>query len=187
MRIAIIGAGAMGSVYAGLLAAAGNEVWVVDQWAEHVEAIRERGLRVQGASGDRLVRVHATTDAHEVGEAELVVIATKATDVEAAAVAARPLVGAGTLPSCPYRTGLGAPTGWRRSWARIPSRSASSAASARRSSAPATPTTTGRARPAGRAARTGDAAHRAHRRDLARGRLRGAAPSTTWTGSSGRS
>ena len=56
MKIAIIGAGAMGSVYAGLLADAGNDVWAIDLWEEHLEAIRSRGLRVEGASGDRVVR-----------------------------------------------------------------------------------------------------------------------------------
>ena len=35
MKIAIIGTGAMGSVYAGLLADAGNEVWAIDIWTEH--------------------------------------------------------------------------------------------------------------------------------------------------------
>ena len=36
VRIAIVGAGAMGSVYAGLLGDAGNEVWAIDPWEEHV-------------------------------------------------------------------------------------------------------------------------------------------------------
>ncbi|KDC26180.1 ketopantoate reductase PanE/ApbA domain protein, partial [Bordetella bronchiseptica F4563] len=36
MKIAIMGCGAMGSVYAGLLAANGHEVIAVDRWAEHV-------------------------------------------------------------------------------------------------------------------------------------------------------
>ena len=45
MKIAVIGAGAMGSVYAGLLASAGHEVWACDTWREHVEAIRKNGLR----------------------------------------------------------------------------------------------------------------------------------------------
>lgn len=106
MRIAVIGTGAMGSVYAGLLAAAGHEVWAVDSWREHIEAIRARGLRVEGASGDRIARVQATTDAAEVGEAELIVIATKAMDVEAAARSARPLMGPATLV-LPIQNGLG--------------------------------------------------------------------------------
>ena len=77
MKIAIVGAGAMGSVYAGLLGDAGNEVWAVDVWAEHVDAIRARGLVVDGASGNRTVRIRAT-DSAEVGVCDLVVIATKA-------------------------------------------------------------------------------------------------------------
>ena len=67
MRIAIIGTGAMGSVYAGLLADAGLEVWAVDAWAQHVEAIRRDGLRVSGASGDRVARPRATTEARDAG------------------------------------------------------------------------------------------------------------------------
>jgi 2-dehydropantoate 2-reductase len=108
VKIAVVGAGAMGSVYAGLLGSAGHEVWAVDRWAEHIDAIRERGLRIQGASGDRVVRIHATTDAAEAGEAELVIIATKATDVAAAAEEARPLVGASTLVLS-IQNGLGGP------------------------------------------------------------------------------
>ncbi|HEY7380230.1 MAG TPA: 2-dehydropantoate 2-reductase [Gaiella sp.] len=97
MRIAIVGTGSMGSVYAGLLGAAGNEVWAVDTWEEHVAAIRERGLRVEGASGDRIVRVAATTRPEEIGAVDLVVLATKATHVRDAAVAARTLLGPDTL------------------------------------------------------------------------------------------
>jgi 2-dehydropantoate 2-reductase len=108
VKIAVVGTGAMGSVYAGLLAGAGNEVWAVDRWREHIDAIRERGLRVAGASGDRVVRLHATTDPAEVGRAELVVVATKAMDVEAAAESARALVGPETLVLS-IQNGLGGP------------------------------------------------------------------------------
>jgi 2-dehydropantoate 2-reductase len=108
VKIAVVGAGAMGSVYAGLLGSAGNEVWAVDTWDEHVDAIREHGLRVEGASGDRVVPIHATTDAAEVGKADLVIVATKAVDVETAAEAARPLVGPDTLVLS-IQNGLGGP------------------------------------------------------------------------------
>jgi len=77
MKIAIIGVGAMGSVYAALLASACHEVWAIDQWKEHIDAIREKGLRVEGASGDRTVRIEATTDPADVRDADLVIIATK--------------------------------------------------------------------------------------------------------------
>jgi 2-dehydropantoate 2-reductase len=92
MRIAIIGTGAMGSVYAGLLADAGLAVWAIDSWAEHVEAMKRDGLRVSGASGDRVVRLDASTDARDAAPADLVIIATKASGVEAAAKAAREIL-----------------------------------------------------------------------------------------------
>lgn len=89
MRIVIIGTGAMGSVYAGLLGDAGLDIVAVDSWASHIDAIRRDGLRVSGASGERVARITATTDAREAGPADLVIIATKADGVEAAAHAAR--------------------------------------------------------------------------------------------------
>ncbi|MGE8941052.1 ketopantoate reductase family protein [Leptospira interrogans] len=88
MKIAIIGVGAMGSVYAALLASSGHDVWAVDTWGEHVDTIREKGLRVEGASGDRTVRLSATTNAADVRDADLVIIATKDDGVAAAAKAA---------------------------------------------------------------------------------------------------
>ncbi|MGB3718583.1 MAG: 2-dehydropantoate 2-reductase [Proteobacteria bacterium] len=88
MKIAIIGVGAMGSVYAALLASGGHEVWAVDVWKEHIDAIREKGLRVEGASGDRTVRINATTNPDDVRDADLVIIATKHDGVVDAAQAA---------------------------------------------------------------------------------------------------
>jgi 2-dehydropantoate 2-reductase len=106
VKVAVVGAGAMGSVYAGILGDAGNEVWAVDVWAEHVEAMRTRGLTVEGASGNRTVRVHATSDPGEAGVCDLVVIATKALQVESAAASAKPLVGPDTVV-LPIQNGLG--------------------------------------------------------------------------------
>ncbi len=89
MKIAIIGVGAMGSVYAALLADQGkHDVWAIDTWKDHVDAIREKGLRVEGASGDRTVRMNATTNAADVKDADLVIVATKYDGVGAAAKAA---------------------------------------------------------------------------------------------------
>ncbi len=106
MKIAVIGAGAMGSVYAGLLADAGNDVWAVDVWPQHVEAIQRDGLRIEGASGDRTVSLKATSDAGEVGVCDLVIIATKARHVADAAAAAKVLLGPDT-PVLTIQNGLG--------------------------------------------------------------------------------
>jgi 2-dehydropantoate 2-reductase len=108
MKIAVVGTGAMGSVYAGLFASAGHEVWAIDRWREHVDAMREKGLRVEGASGDRTVRVHATADAGEAGPCDLVVLATKAMHVADAARSIPPLLKADT-PVLSIQNGLGGP------------------------------------------------------------------------------
>ena len=88
LKIAIIGVGAMGSVYAALLASAGHDVWAIDVWQEHIAAIREKGLRLEGASGDRTVRIHATADPSDVRDMDLAIIATKADGVVGGAQAA---------------------------------------------------------------------------------------------------
>jgi 2-dehydropantoate 2-reductase len=106
VKIAVVGAGAMGSVYAGILGDAGHEVWALDVWAEHVAAINRDGLTIEGASGKRTVRIGATTDPAEIGVCDLVVIATKARDVETAAEHARPLLGPETIV-LPIQNGLG--------------------------------------------------------------------------------
>ena len=108
MKIAIVGTGAMGSVYAALLGAAGHEIWAIDAWQAHVEAMRANGLRLEGASGDRTVRLHATTDAKEVGPCDLVIIATKVMHVAQAAEAAKALLGKDTLVLS-IQNGLGGP------------------------------------------------------------------------------
>jgi 2-dehydropantoate 2-reductase len=108
VKIAIVGCGAMGSVYAGLFAAAGHEVWAIDAWPEHVEAMRARGLRLEGASGDRTVKVNATTEARGAGPCDLVVIATKAAQVEAASRSAKGLLGSETIVLS-IQNGLGGP------------------------------------------------------------------------------
>ena len=51
MRIAILGSGAMGCLYGGLLAEAGFPVTLIDVWKEHIETINRQGLRIEGAGG----------------------------------------------------------------------------------------------------------------------------------------
>ena len=108
MKIAVIGVGAMGSVYAGLLADAGNEVWAIDIREDHLDAIREQGLRIEGASGDRVVKqLKVSTRAGDAGLCDLVIIATKASGVESAARCIPPLLRDDTL-ILTIQNGLGA-------------------------------------------------------------------------------
>lgn len=93
MRIAIMGSGGIGGYYGGRLAAAGEDVTFIAR-GENLAALRSGGLRVESKLGDiALERVNATDDPAAVGPVELVVVATKAYDLEGAAQAMRPLVG----------------------------------------------------------------------------------------------
>src|ERR1700691_6792728 len=78
VRVAIIGCGAIGSLYAAHLARVpGVEVWAVDPWAEHVAAMESRGLRVTGLA-DFVAKVHARTDARDLPDCDFGLVATKA-------------------------------------------------------------------------------------------------------------
>lgn len=87
-RVAIIGTGAMGSVYAAHMVEAGYTVHAVDQWAAHIAAINAQGLRIEGPGGARIVRgISAATNVAAIPPCDLYVIATKASGVAAAAQA----------------------------------------------------------------------------------------------------
>src|SRR5205807_3967160 len=64
-RIGIVGAGAIGCVVGGLLTKAGRDVTLIDQWPEHIEAMKTRGLRLSGTCGDHTIPVRAL-HLHEV-------------------------------------------------------------------------------------------------------------------------
>lgn len=108
MKIAIVGTGAMGSVYAGLLARAGNEVWAIDTWDEHLDAIATRGLEVSGASGSFVAEgIQVGRVPADAGECDLWVIGTKAADVSAVAEAILPLLTPDAMVMA-FQNGLGA-------------------------------------------------------------------------------
>ena len=85
MRIGIVGAGAIGCVVGGLLTRAGQDVTLMDQWPEHVEALKRNGLRLSGTCGDHVVAVKAL-HLHEMQRLtepfEAVFIAVKSYDTE---------------------------------------------------------------------------------------------------------
>lgn len=67
MRIYVIGAGAMGSLYGGLLARSGCEVILVDRWRAHMDAVAANGLRLSGITGDFTVPLRAIYASDEAG------------------------------------------------------------------------------------------------------------------------
>lgn len=88
-RVAVLGAGAVGAYYGGMLARAGVPVTLVGRPA-HVEAIRRDGLRLQTTTFDEHVRVAADTQAAAVAGADVVLVCVKSPDTEAAADAIAP-------------------------------------------------------------------------------------------------
>jgi 2-dehydropantoate 2-reductase len=92
MKTAVIGAGAMGSLFGGLLARSGEEVWLVDIWKDHVEAIRSRGLQLEDQGETSAIPVRATTEIGDVGRADLVLLFVKTYHTEKAVSDALPLV-----------------------------------------------------------------------------------------------
>src|SRR5882672_3200789 len=105
-KIVVVGAGAMGGLFGGLLAEGGLDVTLVDAWPEHIAAIRKDGLRIVGVGGDRAIKVDATTDAGEIKNADVVLFQCKAFANEAAARSAKHLFGGATV-AITFQNGLG--------------------------------------------------------------------------------
>lgn len=97
MKIAVIGAGAVGCYYGGLLALAGHEVVLVGR-ALHVDAIRRDGLLLDTQSGPtQRVALEASTGPEVARGASLVLCCVKSADTEQAARGLAGLVGADAL------------------------------------------------------------------------------------------
>ena len=106
MKIAVIGAGAMGSLFGGLLREGGLDVTLIDVWPEHVHAIQARGLQIVGYGGDRTVSVKAATSVRNVEPVDAVFIQTKSLHTAAAVQSARPLFTDDTV-AISFQNGLG--------------------------------------------------------------------------------
>jgi 2-dehydropantoate 2-reductase len=105
VRIAVIGCGAIGSLYAAHLARVpGVQVWAVDRWAEHVDAIESRGLRVTGLA-DFVAKVRARTDGRDLPACDFGLVATKAQQTRAAVEGARAALADASVVS--VQNGLG--------------------------------------------------------------------------------
>jgi 2-dehydropantoate 2-reductase len=95
MRIAVIGAGAVGGYYGAVLARAGNHVTLVARGA-HLAAIRERGLTVRASRGEFTVHPGASDTPGQTGPVDLVILAVKTYDNDTALPMLRPLTAPGT-------------------------------------------------------------------------------------------
>jgi 2-dehydropantoate 2-reductase len=98
MRICFIGAGALGSTIGGTLARGGADVWLIDPFQEHADAINTHGLRMLEGDVETIVKVAACTSATEVGVmADLVIVLVKSYHTRDAIRAAAPIIGPQTV------------------------------------------------------------------------------------------
>ena len=107
-HVVVLGAGAMGSLFGGLLAEGGINVTLVDPWKEHIDRIRQDGLKMVGFGGDRTIPINATTNAADVKSADIVFVQCKANFNAAAAESVRHLFGQDTnTVAISFQNGLG--------------------------------------------------------------------------------
>lgn len=93
MKIAVLGAGALGCAIGGALAQAGNGVVLINRNADHVDAINTHGLVMRTPAGELVVRASAATSAQGLDPMDLVIVLVKSFHTEAAMAAATNLVG----------------------------------------------------------------------------------------------
>jgi len=96
MRVAVLGAGAVGCYFGGMLARAGHPVTLIGR-AKHVEVFRKSGLHFEALKFNEQVLVEASTSAEAVRGAKLVLFCVKSTDTDAAAVEMAPFLDADAL------------------------------------------------------------------------------------------
>jgi len=101
MKIAVLGAGALGCAMGGVLTEAGHELWLINRNPAQVEAMTQRGLMLRTDGVDRTVRVRAVTSAAGVdlasGPVDLLIVLVKSFHTEAAMRSAVSLVGSQTV------------------------------------------------------------------------------------------
>ena len=93
MNITIIGSGAIGGLAGAHMTRAGHTVTLVDRWTEHVDAMNNEGLYIDGVRGEMTIPVTATTPDKLKGPIEAVLIATKSQHTEDAVKQILPLLG----------------------------------------------------------------------------------------------
>ncbi len=106
LKVAVLGAGAMGCLFGGLLAEKGLNVVLIDVWKEHVDSINSKGLKMDGHGGDRIIKIKATTEPNKLNEVDAVIIMCKATALEKALLGAKNIIGKKTVLMS-FQNGIG--------------------------------------------------------------------------------
>jgi 2-dehydropantoate 2-reductase len=96
LKVAVMGAGAVGCYFGGMLARAGHDVVLVAR-PRHVAAIEQHGLRMETRNFDERVRLKASTQPGAVEGADIVLFCVKSPDTERAGAQLRPFLARGAL------------------------------------------------------------------------------------------
>jgi 2-dehydropantoate 2-reductase len=84
LKITIVGSGAIGGMAGAYMAMNNEDVLFVDRWADHVDAINQKGLKISGIRGNMNVEVNASTPDELEDPLEIVIFATKSQHTEKA-------------------------------------------------------------------------------------------------------
>ena len=106
VKVAVLGAGAMGCLFGGLLAEKGLNVVLIDVWKDHVDAINKNGLKMNGQGGDRFIKIKATIDPKSLGTVDVIIVMCKATALEQALLNAKNIIGDKTVLMS-FQNGIG--------------------------------------------------------------------------------
>ena len=96
MKIVIVGAGAMGCLFASRLSKSREEIWILEKKKERALKINQQGIVVEEDSGSWNAKVKVTAEAKEIGKADLAIICVKAYDTKEAVSASKPVIGEDT-------------------------------------------------------------------------------------------
>lgn len=97
MKIAVVGPGAMGSLFAAVLARSKQEVWLLDRNKERAAVLAQGGISVEGATGTWQQKVSVTADAGSIPLPDLVLFCVKSYDTKEAARSIKSLIGSQTF------------------------------------------------------------------------------------------
>lgn len=97
MKICLLGAGSLGSTIGGTLSAGGSDVWLVDQWQDHVDVMKRDGLTILEDGSEQVIKVKAATDTSGLDVMDLVIVLVKSFHTREVVEAAGNIIGTQTV------------------------------------------------------------------------------------------
>ncbi len=96
MKIVVVGAGAMGSLFAAFLTKSKEEVWLLDKNKERAAKINASGISLEGVSGSWQAKPKTTANTQDIGRADLALLCVKSFNTKSAVEQIKPILGQNT-------------------------------------------------------------------------------------------